>query len=276
MKSRESIQAACAFSRINNPTGKHKDWYGLEFCQVFCKEIDPSEELFEHRAFVKQYSKEYSALELKGRLGLFAALLREYLPGSFPDQLKILRPLLKQSWPFETGMLNYGYFLYPVSQFVEEYGVDDFSESMAFIESLTQCFTGEFAVRSLLERYPSKGLAQMKKWRKNKNFHVRRLSCEGLRPRLPWGQKITWVNESPHKIIPICTHLKTDPVLYVRRSVANTMGDVAKLRPELALKTFEEWLEKDESAQLRWVVRHASRYFVKKRQREFTSLVDSL
>jgi len=51
--------------------------------------------------------------------------------------------------------------------------------------------------------------------------------------------------------------------LYVRRSVANHVGDIAKDNMKLALKLCENWLV-DASKELKWVIRHALRNPVKK------------
>jgi len=52
-------------------------------------------------------------------------------------------------------------------------------------------------------------------------------------------------------------------VLYVRRSVANHVGDIAKDHPEIAFELCERWL-KGSSNELRWVIRHALRHPAKK------------
>ena len=93
--------------------------------------------------------------------------------------------------------------------------------------------------------------------------HVRRLCSEGTRPRLPWSVKIDSFVKDPSPSIPILEQLKNDPDLYVRRSVANHVGDIAKDNLELALDLCRAWL-KDASPELKWVVRHALRNPVKK------------
>ena len=77
----------------------------------------------------------------------------------------------------------------------------------------------------------------------------------------------------PHLTLPLLESLRDDPELYVRRSVANHLGDIAKDHLELVLDVCETWLEeldgsdeaKDENR--RWIVRHAVRHPAKKENR---------
>jgi 3-methyladenine DNA glycosylase AlkC len=75
--------------------------------------------------------------------------------------------------------------------------------------------------------------------------------------------KIDSLVKDPSPTIPILEQLKNDPDLYVRRSVANHVGDIAKDNIELALELCEKWL-KNASPELKWVIRHALRNPVKK------------
>jgi len=105
---------------------------------------------------------------------------------------------------------------------------------------------------------------QVSKWLSDPNPHVRRLCSEGTRPKLPWGKRIKSFVANPQPTLPILEHLKNDESLYVRRSVANHLGDIAKDHPEIAFSTCERWLNEGASNQLKWVVRHAVRYHAKK------------
>ena len=60
----------------------------------------------------------------------------------------------------------------------------------------------------------------------------------------------SFVND-PTPTIPILEYLKNDLDLYVRRSVANHVGDIAKDNLELALNLCERWL-KNASPELKW------------------------
>jgi len=70
---------------------------------------------------------------------------------------------------------------------------------------------------------------------------VRRLASEGSRPRLPWGIGLSGFKKNPHLIIPILENLKQDPCEIVRRSVANSLNDISKDNPEVAIELAHKW-----------------------------------
>ena len=109
---------------------------------------------------------------------------------------------------------------------------------------------------------------------KDKNPHVRRLCSEGTRPRLPWSKKIDSFISNPEPCIPILEQLKNDPDLYVRRSVANHVGDIAKDNLEVALSICKKWLD-NASPELKWVIRHALRNPVKRKVKKAIELRNS-
>ena len=61
-------------------------------------------------------------------------------------------------------------------------------------------------------------MAQMLSWTESGNEHVRRLSSEGCRPRLPWAMALPEFKQDPQPILPILNRLKDDESEYVRRS----------------------------------------------------------
>lgn len=135
---------------------------------------------------------------------------------------------------------------------------------MNALYALTARFTSEFAIRIFLIQHQDRTLSQIMEWTSDPNPHVRRLCSEGTRPRLPWGKRVPSLITSPRLTIPILEALKNDPSLYVRRSVANHLGDIAKDHPDTAFGVCERWLREEASPDLRWVIRHAVRYPAKK------------
>jgi 3-methyladenine DNA glycosylase AlkC len=67
-------------------------------------------------------------------------------------------------------------------------------------------------------------------------------------------------------VLPILEALKDDKVLYVRRSVANHLGDIAKDHPEIIFRICERWLI-DATKEVKWLIRHALRYPAKKQNK---------
>ena len=102
----------------------------------------------------------------------------------------------------------------------------------------------------------------MLKWSKHKNHHVRRLASEGCRPRLPWACSLPDFKKDPRLIIPILDILKNDESLYVRRSVANNINDIAKDNPETIKDIIRLW--QGVSSEQDWVLKHGARTLLKK------------
>lgn len=264
------------FSKLENKTGKHKDWYSPEYVRILCSVINPNDTRFSSKALCRDYKRVCDDLELKARLTRIAELLDESLECSFQEKLEVLSGVFGPPLESESGVFTEGFYIYPISQFVELFGERDLEASLSCIYEMTQRFTGEWAVRTIANSDEKLTMKCVKRWSKDENFHVRRLASEGLRPRLPWGKKIVWVDESPEKLIPIYTRLRNDKVLYVRRSVANSMGDIIKLDSELAFETFENWLGEKLTIENLWVIKHAIRTPVKKGDRQYTGLQNTV
>lgn len=164
-----------------------------------------------------------------------------------------------------------GMFYLPHVSFVALFGLDEaynknqdpFDISMKAQFELTKRFSSEFSIRTFIIDQPERTFAVLYNWMTDKDPHVRRLCSEGTRPRLPWAQKITALVNDPTPSLKILEYLKDDEDLYVRRSVANHVGDIAKDNLELALELCESWLP-NASKELKWVIRHALRYPAKK------------
>ncbi len=142
-------------------------------------------------------------------------------------------------------------------------GRDPFDPAMRALYELTRRFTSEFSIRPFLEEQTERTLAVLKDWTKDPDPHVRRLCTEGPRPRLPWGKRLRVFIADPRPCLPILEQLRDDPSPYVRRSVANHLGDIGKDNPELLLDTCEEWLE-GATTERKALIRHALRHPDKK------------
>jgi 3-methyladenine DNA glycosylase AlkC len=150
------------------------------------------------------------------------------------------------------------YWLMPVGKFVEKYGLEHFSESISAIEEITKRNTGEYAIRPFVRKDPGKTLKQMKKWAVSKNFHLRRLASEGLRPKLPWASKLDLFIEKPQPVFDVLEILKADPVRFVKKSVANHVTDYIKVNPGEAGKLIVQWKRSD-NEHTQWIIKHATR-----------------
>jgi hypothetical protein len=98
---------------------------------------------------------------------------------------------------------------------------------------------------------------------------VRRLACEGIRPRLPWAMALPVFKKDPSPLLPILENLKNDESEYVRRSVANNLNDISKDNPEIVLQLIGKW--KGISKETDRIIRHASRSLLKQGHTEALS-----
>jgi 3-methyladenine DNA glycosylase AlkC len=208
-------------------------------------------------------------LELKDRVRLVRDALHDILPPEYPRALDILLeaardPSLK------------GFDFWPFTEFVQTYGLEHFDRSMGALHLLTQRFTAEFAVRPFLKHDSTRTFARLQEWAGDPNHHVRRCASEGTRPRLPWGERVTALIEDPAPGLAVIEALRFDPELYVRRSVANHLNDVAKDHPRLVCETLRRWRAEcpaEQSVAFEALLKHAVRGLVKRGDREALALI---
>ncbi len=210
-------------------------------------------------------------LELKERALHIAHAMAEQMPTSFDE----IAPLLVKSFgpPLEQSEGNglAPFFYFPHTHLIATYGVSSFESGMKANYEITKRFTAEFSIRPFLIQHRSKCLKVLKSWAKDDNTHVRRLVSEGTRPRLPWAMRLPEFQENPQLSLPLLEMLKDDSDQYVRRSVANHLGDIAKDHLDVVLDVCEAWLEEVRRSEdgavanhRRWIVRHAVRHPAKK------------
>lgn len=221
--------------------------------------------------FIAQATDGLTSLELIARGHHIAAALHAHLPKPYSTAVKLLvrsfSPPLART---DSNGLSVFFYL-PHSSYIANYGLDPahngnrdpFDSSMQAQLELTQRFTAEFSIRPYLIKWPDRTLSTLLEWSRHPSDHVRRLCSEGTRPRLPWGIRIRQFIADPSPALPILDALKDDPSLYVRRSVANHIGDIAKDHPELALEICRKWL-RGASPERKWLIRHALRYPARK------------
>jgi 3-methyladenine DNA glycosylase AlkC len=106
-------------------------------------------------------------------------------------------------------------------------------------------------------------MAFLQAWTADKNPHVRRLVSEGTRLRLPWAQRVAWLDQHPDRVLSLLELLKDDQSTMVRRSVANNLNDLGKVRPDLLIRTAGAWID-GASPERRILLEHALRSAVKR------------
>ncbi|MDX1910854.1 MAG: DNA alkylation repair protein [Saprospiraceae bacterium] len=238
-----------------------KNMFSRSLVEPFVAEVMAVWPEFPQRNFLHHvFDENWESLELKQRVRHLSLCLRRHLPAEYPAALEILVDVARRYIARQGEKLTFEYTFLP--DFVENHGVEYPDHSIPALETLTRWSSAEFAVRPFLLRYPARMHAQMLEWSQHESPMVRRLSSEGIRPRLPWGMGVPMLKKDPSPILPILENLKNDPAETVRRSVANNLNDIAKDHPQLVLSIAERWL--GQTAATDWVVRHACRGLLKK------------
>lgn len=234
-----------------------KNAYNADFYHRLAEALQRRFPPFAGRAFAERLLHEgHEALALKQRMHAVAVALHDFLPLPYAQQIELLKGV---AVAFEDSLQG---LVFP--DFVETYGLaaDDYATSMEALAFFTPLSSSEFGVRPFIERYPERTMAEMARWARHGNAHVRRLASEGCRPRLPWGKALPAFKADPSPIWPILEQLKGDESLYVRRSVANNLNDIAKDHPEAVLERAASWWGHSEATD--WVVKHGLRTLLKR------------
>ena len=202
------------------------------------------------------------ALELKERVQHIITVMHQHLGDDF-EQVGALLLQVKNHWDYgdEDDALS-GFAAWPVIDYVAVYGQQHVGLSLQILAQLTPLFSAEYAIRHFIVQHYDVTVAQLLLWTGHENEHVRRLASEGSRPRLPWGIRLDIFCQDPQPLWPILDKLKNDPSLYVRRSVANSLNDIAKDNPDWVIACCKKWQQKATKETL-WVIKHATRSLVK-------------
>lgn len=232
-----------------------KDIYDEAFLTGFGQKVLKAYREFDPEGFsASVFNDGWEQLTLKERINHIAAVLGRYLPANYEDALKIL-------FSIDKDCSGFPYLFFP--QFVVIYGQGDehWELSMGALERFTRLSSSEFAIRPFILKDPKRVMKRMKKWAKHPNEHVRRLSSEGCRPRLPWGESLPLFKKDPSQVLSILEQLKEDPSLYVRKSVANNLNDISKDNPLAVIQTAGRWLGANQHTD--WIARQGCRTLIK-------------
>jgi 3-methyladenine DNA glycosylase AlkC len=208
---------------------------------------------FAAEKFLKQAIEPLASLSLNERMRHTSVVLHNYLPNNYKTSINIL----KESIP----LLKPGYTNLVFPDFVSQYGMHDVKTSLEALHYFTQYGSSEFAIRTFLKDDIDRTIKTMYHWSEDENEHVRRLSSEGSRPRLPWSFKLDAIIQNPSLTKPILENLKQDDSLYVRKSVANHINDVSKDKPDYVLGLVKAWDK--QHPHTAWIVKRGCRSLFK-------------
>lgn len=237
-----------------------KNLYNPRFFEHFTSVVQQVLPQFTTQHFLNGvFDRDWESRELKQRVRHVATGLNDHLPGTYKQQVRTILAIVKQLR--KTGVNGgFEYMFFP--DFIEQYGQQDLATSLTVMEELTQFISCEFAIRPFLLKHPDTVMKQMLKWSKHPHPHVRRFSSEGCRPRLPWAMAIPSLKKDPAPIVPILENLKADESLFVRKSVANNLNDIAKDHPGKVIALVKKW--KGVGKDTDWIIRHGCRTLLKK------------
>ena len=242
-----------------------KSFFSTALVRRLAADIARVHPTFPAAAFIQQACRGLAALELLDRGKHISQALAAHLPADYPRALRVLVDSLGPEHATDelVGVGMAPFFYLPHTMFVAERGLEHFDLSMQAQYELTKRFSAEASVRPYIARDPERTFALFRRWAGDANPHVRRLVSEGTRLRLPWAPRVAWLDAHPERVLALLELLKDDPASLVRRSVANNLNDLGKLRPELLVRTCAAWL-KGASAERRALVEHALRSAVKR------------
>ncbi len=218
--------------------------------------------VFNVDGFIGSATEGLVSLELKQRVQHIIKALEEHLPDSFSDCAVIIEKV-KAVWIKGDEEDSFQVFAaWPVIDFIAIKGIAEPHLALPLLKTVTSLFSAEFAIRPFIEAYPELCYEYLGSWTTDSSDDVRRLVSEGTRPRLPWAPKLSCAIGNPDNNIKLLSKLKNDSSLYVRRSVANHLNDIAKDHPNIVLDLCESWYPTADDS-LKWLIRHATRTLVK-------------
>lgn len=209
---------------------------------------------FDRAAFERSAAAGLDGRELMARMDWIAGALAERMPPSPEDADRVIRAALAE------GGLQ-GWASMPVNAYIARAMLDRPDIGLPLLAALTSRYTAEFAIRPFIDAQYEATMEHLRAWTRDPDEHVRRLVSEGSRPRLPWGRRLPRFIADPTPTLELLDALVDDESLYVRRSVANHLNDIAKDHPDLVLGTARRWAAS--TTQGDFVVRHGLRTLIK-------------
>lgn len=245
-----------------------KNIYNKKSMSIFAHNIKAAYPAFNKNQFLKLLFPSLLKLEMKDRVRSIAKAINDSIELSYRETIDILLLSLSplndhthEKWEQKSPTGINSFMVWPLTQYVETYGIEDLKYSMYALREMTKRFTSEFSIRAFLIKYDQKVFPYLIKWKKDKNQHVRRLVSEGTRPNLPWGLKVENINANLERNITLISSLRDDDSEYVRRSVANHLNDISRLDEKLYFKAIK--IFKPKTPEVEKIIRHSARSLLK-------------
>jgi 3-methyladenine DNA glycosylase AlkC len=239
-----------------------KNHFSINVPEILAHHIQLVYPSFRANAFIEKALIGFEALELLPRGKKLAQDLHHFLPKEFSSAVQIIIDSMSAPLTHTDYEPMKSFFYMPHLNYVAMYGLNDPEVSLDALKFMTTKFSAEFAIRPFIEKFPDFVFQQFDEWKKDSNQHVRRLVSEGTRPLLPWATRLQQLQQNPEPVIPLLNYLKNDPELYVRRSVANHLNDIAKTHPKLVLDVCNNW-KNDADEKVQWIIKQSLRTLIK-------------
>ena len=239
-----------------------KDVFNERVIRKLAQDIKENFSGFNTADFVTETVSRFPELGFLERSHHVKEMLHTFLPADFPAAADILIKSLGPELPDPGATAWDAFVVMAECALISEYGKEHYDVSMKALYEMTKRFSAEGDLRTFIEVDFDKTMTVLHSWCDDPNPHVRRLVSEGTRPRLPLSGRIPRFQKDPKPVIKLLDRLKDDQELYVRRSVANNINDIAKDNPDIAIATLRKW-RKSKNDDVQWIVRHASRSLIK-------------
>jgi 3-methyladenine DNA glycosylase AlkC len=219
---------------------------------------------FDLDSFDSEVAKKILFQGLSERIQQVRKSLFNHLPKCYEQSLAILLKSLPGILPndaFDTKLdlaSQNGFIMMSLMAFVSRYGIEHYQLSMNALKEMTKRFSAEGSIRYFIIRYPAQVLEIFSSWVTDDSAHVRRLVSESTRPRLPMMMALPEFKKDPSPILPFLDSLKNDRELFIRRSVANNLNDIAKDNPDIVTSLLKQWSH-NKSKNMTWLIKHALR-----------------
>lgn len=238
---------------------KHKEYYDDQYIMDFSAKISSVMPYFDAESFSNDLIGQLDDKELFARFDCIVDAMQKYMGSDYSKNIHAFYSMLGPELTQPEGMFNFGWWLWPVSRYVERNGNENWKVSLSFLKELTKRFTGEYAIRPLLKEHPTEVMDELILWTQDDNVHVRRLASEGVRIRLPWALKLFVALEEFERYTDILTNLKDDPQRFVQKSVGNNLNDLFKEAPKKAEHIIAQWRKTLPSNAQEWIIKHGMR-----------------
>lgn len=216
---------------------------------------------FDKLNFDKKVMIDLLDLELKERMSLITNVLYEFLPKRF----NLAVDIMVDSLPEILGEGGNDDFIFgSYCEYVEKFGcnTEHLEKSFYALEMFSEFFSGEFAIRGFINKFPNETYEFLDMMSKHKYFMCRRLASEGLRPKLPWAKKINFDYKVGAKLL---DNLFYDSNRIVTRSVANHLNDISKFDNLFVLEKLGNWKKsnKQNDLEVDYIINHSLRGLIK-------------